>query len=532
MRGILAVLIVGAMLVVGCGSATSPMSIAQPKTGAQQSDGRPAESVTAAKPTAGPASAPQMAATPASSGAATGVAAKPAATAGSAGDLARAAPAVEAKPANAQPSRPQPPVPTPAAQPAPGGPAQPAPVVPAGPARMVIYTTEIGILVKSLAESVQAMSDVATSVGGYVSGVENKDENGRPLVTVGLKVPPDRYEQVMRQLRNLAVEVTDEKAATQDVSEEFSDVQTQLAALEASHAQLLELLGKAQNVDEVLKVQERLTQTKTQIDRLKGRQNFLQRNADLATVTVRARQADDVLARSYVALRTALRRAEGQKAATLVALERARTPEEEAKLRDQLAETTVELERTATRMRDVEGKAQSIGLALPVAADPAPAVSPQGEDALKEQHLDLRVQLRRAQYEVDRLTRELQQRGNPDDAQLRQQLQASILERDKVEGRLRVVQERAKQAGVALPTISPELEAALTGVPVEATSDVGRAARMAWDASLRVLGQVAVVMVGAVVFLWWALPLFALAGVAAWRRRRGGTVSPPTPAAP
>ena len=173
----------------------------------------------------------------------------------------------------------------------PAQPADPAPVQPASIGRMVIYTTELALLVANPNQTVASIGDVVAQSGGYVAGVENKDDNGTPLTIVRLKIPPDRYETAMRQLRGLAVEVTNEKATTQDVTEEFNDVQTQLAALEASYNQLLELMSKAQNVDEILKVQEKLSQTKVQIDRLKGRQTFLQRSSELATITVSLRPA-------------------------------------------------------------------------------------------------------------------------------------------------------------------------------------------------------------------------------------------------
>ncbi|MDP8923601.1 MAG: DUF4349 domain-containing protein [Chloroflexota bacterium] len=427
----------------------------------------------------------------------------------------------------ARPVRPVLPVPTPVG-PALIPSAEPSALPPAQAGRPAIYTAEIGILVRNLDESVRAMSDMATSLGGYVAGVKHTEENGRPVATVRLEVPADRYDRAMRQLRGLAVEVTDEKASSRDVTDELGDVETQLAAIEADRAQLQELLGRATDVDEVLDIRARLAQATSRIDRLKGRQAFLRRNAELATIAVRARAADDVLTRMYTSLRTALQRAETQRAATLAALGRPRTPVEEAQVRDRLAETTVEIDRVTARLQDIEGKARVIGLTLPVAVDPEPA-PPQDEAALQAEYLGLRVEIRRVQYEVDRIMRELQRRGDPDDAQLRQQLRAALLERDRLEVRAGLIRERARQAGVTLPSPTAEQESVLAGVPPEGGSDVGRAARAAWEASLRLLETVAVAVVSTVVFLWWVLPFLAVAAYLARRRRRPHAAPPATP---
>ena len=294
----LTILIVSACGVSGGGPAAKPAADAETRsTGAQvAATSAPARPSDAAKP-----AAPAATAAPATA-ARSAAEARPAPPApGTAGTAAvAAAPALPGAVAQ-QPARPVPPPPPgqPAPAPTPAQPAQPAAVQAAQVGRLVIYVTELSLLVINPTQAADAIGDVATQAGGYIAGVENKDDNGTAVTIVRSKVPPERYDQTMRQLRGLAVEVTSEKATTQDVTEEFNDVQTQLAALEASYKQLLELMGKAQNVDEILKIQEKLSQTKVQIDRLKGRQTFLERSSELATITVNLRPADDILARTY-----------------------------------------------------------------------------------------------------------------------------------------------------------------------------------------------------------------------------------------
>jgi hypothetical protein len=472
-----------------------------------------------AAPSGGPANAAR------SSEAKPADAAKPAATAAPAQRQAAGAPAIAPTPA---PRPPAPPVPVPPVPSVPSQPAEPAVVPAPSIGRVVIYSTDVSLLVRDLGQAIEAMTDIVAQVGGHVAGVENKEEQGQPIATVKLKVPPERYEPTMRQLRGLAVEVTEEKATTQDVTEEFNDLQTQLSALEATHAQLLELMGRAQNMEEILKIQERLGQTKKEIDRIKGRMTFLERSADLATITVRARPAADVLARSFAALRAQLRRAESQRAATTLTLKRARTPEEEATLRDRLAEQSLEIDRLTARLKDIEGKAARAGITLPAAqADEAPSTGAPADEELSREYVTLRAQLRAAQVEQDRITRELRQRRGPEDAELRDRLANAILEVNRLNARVKVVQERAAQLTITLPSLTPEQEAALAGTAVEDPSrpDVWRAARAAWDASLQTLAVAATAVVSAVVFLWWAIPPLALVGF--WLRRRRPTAAAP-----
>ena len=420
----------------------------------------PAKPAAAAQPAAAATSVPKPAGTPAP---ANRPAAEADAAARSSGVTAAAPPAAPkpAPPAQAGQAaaiQAPPPLPTPVK------PAEPAPVVPSQAGRMVIYTTDVSVLVASPSQLVSSLGDVVAQAGGYVAGVENKEEGGIPVTTIRLKIPPDRYETAMRQIRGLAVEVTSEKATTQDVTEEFSDVQTQLRSLEATHAQLLELMSKAQNVEEILKIQEKLAQTKLQIDRLKGRETFLQRSAELATVTINARPAEEVLARTYSTLRGSLRRAETQRAQTLTAIQRAKTPEEEATLRDKLGEITLEIDRLTARIADVQNKAQAASITLPTPPQDDPAVAATTDQELIREYLRLVGERRAAEAERDRLTREQRQNPSPE---LSQQLQQALLRVSTLDTQTKAVEERARRASVALPSLSADQIAALAGVPPE-----------------------------------------------------------------
>ena len=463
-RAFLSVVALSAVVLAACsGGTASPPSTggASSSAPAKPAESRPAE---AAKPAAVSAtSVPRPAATPPASG----QAAPANRSSGAAAAAAPPAPAAQAKPA--APARPgtaasqaQPTVPPPGRPAEPPKPADPAPVVPAQAGRMVIYTTDISLLVASTTQLVSSLGDVVTQAGGYIAGVESTEEGGVPVTTIRLKIPPDRYEPAMRQIRALAVEVTGEKATTQDVTEEFSDVQTQLRSLEASHAQLLELMGKAQNVEEILKIQEKLAQTKLQIDRLKGRETFLQRSTELATIAVNARPAEEVLARTFSTLRASLRRAEAQRAQTVKAIQNAKTPEEEATLRDRLGEVTLEIDRLTARVADVQAKAQTASITLPTPPPDDPTTAATTDQDLLMEYMRLKGEHRAAVAEVDRLTRD--ERGNPE---ARESLRQALARVTTLDTQVKAVEERARRGGIALPSLTSDQIATLAGLPQE-----------------------------------------------------------------
>lgn len=72
----------------------------------------------------------------------------------------------------------------------------------------------------------------------------------------------------------------------QDVTAEFVDVEAQLKNLKATEAQFLQILSRAQKIEDVLAVQRELTNVRSQIESFEGRKKYLSQSAAMSTVTV------------------------------------------------------------------------------------------------------------------------------------------------------------------------------------------------------------------------------------------------------
>jgi hypothetical protein len=182
-------------------------------------------------------------------------------------------------------------------QASPPGAVAPAPVTgesgdekePALPERMIVRNGRIELTVLEMPSSVEAVTALAGQLGGFVLNSDVREQDGQPFATLSLRVPSTRYDEAMRELRRLAVKIDSENSNAQDVTEEFADLGLQVRNLEATEAQYLELLKRAQSVEDVLRVQQRLGEVRTQIERLRGRMNALQRRTDFSQIEVTLR---------------------------------------------------------------------------------------------------------------------------------------------------------------------------------------------------------------------------------------------------
>ncbi|MSP22541.1 MAG: DUF4349 domain-containing protein [Dehalococcoidia bacterium] len=84
----------------------------------------------------------------------------------------------------------------------------------------------------------------------------------------------------MAQLRGVAIEVRTISTGSQDVTGEVADLESTLRNLRAVEARYMEILSSARTLPEILQMQDRLNQTRDQIELAQGRL------ADMSTLTV------------------------------------------------------------------------------------------------------------------------------------------------------------------------------------------------------------------------------------------------------
>ena len=121
---------------------------------------------------------------------------------------------------------------------------------------------------------------------GYIvqSDVYRYQEGLQASVT--MRIPADRLDDALDRIRTLAVEVRRESISGEDVTDQYVDLQSELRHLEATEAQLLEFLEAAEDTEAALDVYEHLQTIQANIEQVKGRIQYLEQSAALATITL------------------------------------------------------------------------------------------------------------------------------------------------------------------------------------------------------------------------------------------------------
>ena len=179
-----------------------------------------------------------------------------------------------------------------------GAPPPPAAKLP----RMIIRTAQLSVIVADTNATIEKLTQAVEASGGYVNDSKIWREGEQLRATLSIRVPADRLTQTLATLRHLAVRVQSENLSGEDVSQEYVDLQSELRNEEAAENEMRLLLGtvreRAEKAEDILAVYEQLKQIRGEIEKTKGRIQYLGQMSAMATINVEL--IPDAIARPVV----------------------------------------------------------------------------------------------------------------------------------------------------------------------------------------------------------------------------------------
>jgi Domain of unknown function (DUF4349) len=154
-------------------------------------------------------------------------------------------------------------------------------------APILIYTASLALAVASVIDGLKEIEAMTREYGGFLA---RRDDH-----SITIRVPAQRFDDAVLRIEKLG-DVLHRNVAVEDVTAEFTDVQTRLKSARAVRDRLKELLAKSTRVQDSLAIEKELSRIDTEIERMETRLKFLRDRAMFSTITVRleAKRSDMV----------------------------------------------------------------------------------------------------------------------------------------------------------------------------------------------------------------------------------------------
>lgn len=159
--------------------------------------------------------------------------------------------------------------------------------------RVIIRNGDISLTVENTREAKREIEQMVASMaeeGAFIvaSNESGSGREGNPYVSMSIRVPADRFGEVMARLTDMAVEGTNPSIneTADDVTEEYVDLQARIENLEAARDRLLVLMEDARTTEDLLMAEQQLTMRENEIESLKGRLRYLSQAARLSRINI------------------------------------------------------------------------------------------------------------------------------------------------------------------------------------------------------------------------------------------------------
>lgn len=159
--------------------------------------------------------------------------------------------------------------------------------------RMVIQNVDMSIVVADPKARMDEIADMAVRMGGFVvssnlyRSTYGPNQIEAPEGSITIRVPAERLDEALEKIKADVVEVTYENRSGQDVTSQYVDLKSRLAAKEKAAQDLLRIMDKAEKADDVLAIYMQVQNIQTEIESLKGQIQYYEESAALSAISIR-----------------------------------------------------------------------------------------------------------------------------------------------------------------------------------------------------------------------------------------------------
>jgi hypothetical protein len=167
-------------------------------------------------------------------------------------------------------------------------PIQQSQVIPAE--QQIIRTAHLRFQVKELNESTLAFQEAVRRFNAQVTSSNQTQDAGYLTTFMQIRVNHQQFDALVEELLKSSIYLNNKAINAQDVTEEYIDLNTRLRTRKALEARYLEILQQARTVEDIMKVEQQLSQVREQIESQEARLKYLKDQVQLSTIHLEAYQ--------------------------------------------------------------------------------------------------------------------------------------------------------------------------------------------------------------------------------------------------
>jgi hypothetical protein len=152
--------------------------------------------------------------------------------------------------------------------------------------RKLIKNGSLDFVTGKIEETRVAVEKLCKQYHAYIATENQNNYNDRIEYRQEIRVPASAFDALMADIEAMGERIEARSINTQDVTEEFIDVEARLKTKRELESRYLSLLKQAKSVADILSIESQIAATRADIESMQGRLNYLTNQVSYSTLEI------------------------------------------------------------------------------------------------------------------------------------------------------------------------------------------------------------------------------------------------------
>lgn len=168
----------------------------------------------------------------------------------------------------------------------------------------IVYTCSADLQTLEYDQSVKDIKDAVKASGGIIQSETESDNNSywyyesrgtsnNRNLYLTVRIPTEKYETFVNSLDQYG-KVMNKTQSADNISRTYNDKKTYITSLETEQKRLLEMMDKAETIEDMMAVEERLTEVQRQLNQYKTELDAMDMDVAYSTVTLNLQEVQKI----------------------------------------------------------------------------------------------------------------------------------------------------------------------------------------------------------------------------------------------
>lgn len=159
--------------------------------------------------------------------------------------------------------------------------------------RKIIKEASLSAKTEDFDGFISGLREKTTADGGFVQSYSSNGTDGKRRATLELRIPADKFDAFIASISEKA-SVANYQESIQDVTMQYADTESRIKALRTEQDTLLGILETAKDLDSVIKLQDRLSDIRAEIESYESQKRVYDSLISYSTLTVYTQEVERI----------------------------------------------------------------------------------------------------------------------------------------------------------------------------------------------------------------------------------------------